>query len=434
MKLKEFEAKQLFEKAGIPISKGTLIRTLDDIPQFRGERLLKVQTLAGGRGKAGGVCLVKDAEEARRLASRFLNSTFMGEQITEVLLDEKIAVAKELYLGILFDTSLRQPVFIYSESGGMNIEELKQQHPEKIKLKKIIYHEGLTEKIIDELVKGSVLPPKVIPLVREAMKKAYLCFTRFDCRMLEINPLVVTAKSKESQSHSFLGNEIVAVDAVAVLDDEARFRWEIPFPERTNNRPVTEREAAAHLIDKEDYRGVAGKTFVELEGNIAILTSGGGASMTLLDALVAYGGKPANFTEYSGNPPTEKVEKLTRIVLSKENLSGLLVAGVIANFTNIAETLRGVLNVLIEVKPDFPIVIRRAGPHDEEAKAMLLEAKEKYSLDIHYYDEKIPLTQAAKLMVELSEQYRQKKAGMRSAVMRKELVRKKKAAKGGKAA
>lgn len=395
MKLKEFEAKQLFEKVGIPVSRGILVSKLDDIPYFREERLLKVQTLAGGRGKAGGVCLVKNAEEARKLASRFLHSTFMGENITEILLDEKIGIAKELYVGVLFDTSLRQPVIIYSESGGINIEEFKKKNSEKIKVKEITYHQGLTEGEINELTKDSTLLPTVILKVREVMKKAYACFTRFDCRMLEINPLVITTK-----------NEVVAVDAVIVLDDEARFRWEIPFPERTNNRPVTKREAAAHLIDKEDYRGVAGKTFVDLDGDIAILTSGGGATMTIMDALVEYGGKPANFTEYSGNPPTEKVEQLTKIVLDKKNLSGLLVAGVIANFTNIAETLRGVLNVLIEVKPDFPIVIRRAGPHDEEAKAMLLEAKQKYGLDIHYYDEKVPLTQAAKLMVELSELYK----------------------------
>ncbi|MBI2102616.1 hypothetical protein HYT55_02155 [Candidatus Woesearchaeota archaeon] len=395
MKLKEFESKELFRRVDIPVSKGILIKSKDDIPPFREERLLKVQTLAGGRGKAGGVCLVRDAGEAEKFAARFLHSTFMSEQISEVLLDEKIEIKQELYLGILFDTSKRTPVFIYSESGGANIEELKQKNPEKIKLRELVYHAGLTEGDLDFLLSGSVLSQNVLKKVREVMKKAYLCFTRFDCTMMEINPLVVTTAS-----------DVVAVDAVAVLDDDAKFRWEMHFPERTHNRPVTPREAAAHLIDKDDYRGVAGKTFIDLDGDIAILTSGGGASMTLLDALVDYGGKPANFTEYSGNPPMEKVEKLTRIVLGRKGLSGLLVAGVIANFTNIAETLRGVLNVLIELKPDFPIVIRRAGPHDDEARAMLMEAKEKYGLNIHYYDEKILLTQAAKIMVELSEKYK----------------------------
>lgn len=398
MKLKEFEAKELFRRVDIPVSNGILIRDIADIPPFREERLLKVQTLAGGRGKAGGVCLVRGAGEAGKLAARFLHSTFMQEQISEILLDEKVEIKHELYIGILFDTSRRAPIFIYSESGGANIEELKRKHPDKIKLREIAYHAGLTGSDLDYLLSGSALAKSVLEKVREVMKKAYACFTRFDCTMMEINPLVVTS-----------AGGVMAVDAVAVLDDDAKFRWEISFPERTHNRPVTPREAAAHLIDKDDYRGVAGKTFIDLDGDIAILTSGGGASMTLLDALVDYGGRPANFTEYSGNPPMEKVEKLTRIVLDRKGLSGLLVAGVIANFTNIAETLRGVLNVLIELKPTFPIVIRRAGPHDDEARAMLMEAKEKYGLDIHYYDEKILLTQAAKIMVELSEKYKSEK-------------------------
>ncbi len=397
MKLKEFESKELFQKVDIPISNGLLIKNINDIPPFHDARLLKVQTLAGGRGKAGGVCLVRGADEARKLASRFLHSVFMDEQITEIVIDEKVEISKELYLGILFDTSKRLPVFIYSEVGGADIEELKRRDPAKIKLREIVYHRGLVEDDLSFLLNGSSLPSKIQEQVKDVMKKLYTCFTRFDCKMLEINPLVVTTQ-----------NDVVAVDAVAVLDDDARYRWEIPFVERTNNRPATKREAAAHLIDKDDYRGVAGKTFVDLDGDIAILTSGGGASMTLLDALVDYGGKPANFTEYSGNPPMEKVEKLTRVVLDREHLSGLLVAGVIANFTNIAETLRGVLNVLVEQKPKFPIVIRRAGPHDDEARAMLMEAKEKYGLDIHYYDEKISLTQAAKIMVDLSQQYKEK--------------------------
>ncbi len=400
MKLKEFEAKELFRRVGIPVSQGVLVTQNSDIPPFQEERLLKVQTLAGGRGKVGGVCVVRNAAEAKALASRFLHSSFMDEVITEVLIDEKVNIARELYLGLMFDTSRRAPAFIYSEHGGSDIEELKRRHPEKIIIREINYVRGLTDEDLQFLLKKSTLSPVVQQRVRAVISQLYQCFTRFDCKMLEINPLVVSSTET-----------VVAVDAVAVLDDDAKFRWEIPFADRTNNRPVTAREAAAHLIDKDDHRGVAGKTFVDLTGDIAILTSGGGASMTLLDALVDYGGKPANFTEYSGNPPLEKVEKLTRVVLDRPGLSGLLVAGVIANFTNIVETLRGVLNVLIEKKPDFPIVIRRAGPHDDEAREMLVAAKKEYNLDIHYFDEKILLTQAAKIMVDLAQKYRQQKRG-----------------------
>ncbi|MBU1644230.1 MAG: ATP-grasp domain-containing protein [Nanoarchaeota archaeon] len=387
MKLKEFEAKQLFEEVGIPISKGILVSTVDDVPHFNQELLLKVQTMAGSRGKAGGIVTVKSQDEAKEVASSFLNKIFLNEMITEVLLDEKIEISKELYLGIMFDTSKRTPVLIFSEEGGIDIEALKKNNPEKIVLMEIDYLEGLDEEGIGKITSDERL--------KEIMKKLYSCFVKFDCKMLEINPLVVTTE-----------NNLVAVDAVAVLDDDANYRREISFSERTDNRKATSREVAARMIDKDDYRGVAGKTFLDLEGDIAILTSGGGASMTLMDALVEYGGRPANFTEYSGNPPAEKVEKLTRVVLDRKNLSGLLVAGVIANFTNIAETLGGILTVLKEQKPDFPIVIRRAGPHDEEAREMLMKAKEEYGLDIHFYDEKIPLTKAVEIMVDLSNEYK----------------------------
>lgn len=388
MKLKEFEAKQLLQDVGIATSQGIVIRSPDEIPFFDKPRLLKVQTLAGGRGKAGGIKVVADAEEAKKVAQDFLGTNFLNEEITEIILDQKVEIKQELYLGILFDTSQKCPVLIFSEEGGVDIEQLKQRKPEKISIREIDYLQGITPSILQK-----------IPLyLHKTVCQLYTCFIQFDCTMIEINPLVVTPD-----------NQIFAVDAVTVLDDDAHFRRKISFPERTDNRKATAREIAAREIDKTDYRGVAGKTFLDLDGDIALLTSGGGASMTLMDALVELQGKPANFTEYSGNPPQEKVEKLARIVLAKKNLSGLLVAGVIANFTNIAETLQGVVTVLKEVKPDFPIVIRRAGPHDEEARKIVLQVKADYNLDLHYYDEKIPLTKAAEIMVDLSTRYKSKK-------------------------
>lgn len=384
MKLKEYEAKKLLQEAGIAVSEGLLISDIEQIPDFQEQRIIKVQTLAGGRGKAGGIITVNDSKEAKEVSCKFLGKTFLDEEINELLLDEKITIEKELYLGIIFDTSKKCPLLIFSWQGGVDIERLKENNPEEIIIKEIDYLQGIDLDVLRDF-----------PLfLYDCIQKLYACFVRFDCKVIEINPLVL------------INNNLVAVDAVAVLDDDAHFRREISFPERTSNRHATPREIAAREIDKNDYRGVAGKTFLELDGDIAILTSGGGASMALMDALLESGGAAANFTEYSGNPSSEKVEKLTRIVLEKENLSGLLVAGVIANFTNIAETLQGVVNVLKALKPPFPIVIRRAGPDDDKAKAILQKAKEEYGLDIHFFDENVPLTKAAEIMVELSNKYK----------------------------
>lgn len=395
MKLKEFEARKLLEAVGIPLSFSVVISNIGEIVPFTGERLIKVQTIAGSRGKAGGIVKVGNKEEAGEVASKFLGKTFLEEEISEVLLDEKIDIVQELYLGILFDRSKRCPVLLFSECGGVNIEEL---HLEKLLRLEIDYVDGLQKEQVGAFLEKISLSEGVKNQLIDVIIKLYDCFVRFDCRMIEINPLVINSASR-----------LIAVDAVAVLDDDARFRWEINFPERTDNRKATIREIAARQIDRDDHRGVAGKTFIDLDGDIAILTSGGGASMTLMDALISYGGKPANFTEYSGNPLREKVEKLTRIVLDREGLSGLLIAGVVANFTNIFETLQGVLDVLKEKRPDFPIVIRRAGPHDQEAKEAILKARDEFGLDIHYFDEQMPMTKAVEVMVNQSNRYKEKK-------------------------
>ena len=396
MKLKEYEAKKLLEAVEIPTSKGTLITSIDQIPEFQNKKIAKVQTIANGRGKAGGIKVVANKKETITFVEQFLGKEFLKENITEILLDEKIDITKELYLGILFDTSKRTPILVFSKEGGVDIEETQKNNSNKILKVDIEYLEWITPEKIELITSQLSYSEKIINQIREIITKLYSCFVQFDCKMIEINPLVITSN-----------DDLIAVDCVAVLDDDAKFRRKIEFPERTDNRKKTEREIAANKIDENDHKGVAGKTFIDLDGDIGVLTVGGGASMTLMDTLIKCGGKPANFTEYSGDPSREKVEKLTRIVLEKENLSGLLIAGVIANFTNIKETLQGTVNVLIERKTPFPVVIRRAGPHDEEAKIMLKETIKKYGLDIHYYDENIPMTKAAEIMVELSNKYKE---------------------------
>ena len=216
---------------------------------------------------------------------------------------------------------------------------------------------------------------------------------------MEINPLV---KTKEGLW--------VALDAKIKLDDTALKRheeWQFP-PRSVPGYSPSQREIEAKKIDESDYRGTAGSAYFDLEGDIAVLASGGGASLTAMDALLKAGGKPANYTEYSGNPPKEKVTKLTKIVLSKPNLHGLWVVGAVANFTDIYETLSGFIEGFrqaqneLRTKFDFPIVIRRGGPRDKEAFEMLREVKD---FDLHLYGEETSITESAKIMAELAEKY-----------------------------
>jgi succinyl-CoA synthetase beta subunit len=213
-----------------------------------------------------------------------------------------------------------------------------------------------------------------------------------DARVVEINPLVKT-----------VDGQWYAADAKVALDDDAFFRhpeWKDLEPRTSLPRPPTEREIAAAKIDEGEayYRGTANK-YIELDGDIAILFSGGGASIANMDALIKAGGKPANYTEYSGNPPREKVAALAKVVLSKPGLKGLWIAGGVANFTNVAETFQGIVDALDELKPSYPIVVRRAGPNEEEGMRIMKECGERNGLNIKLFDKETSMSETAGVLM-----------------------------------
>jgi len=247
--------------------------------------------------------------------------------------------------------------------------------------------EEFTLKKAQEIAKKAGLSEKV----GKIMLNLFKCFKKFDCRIAEINPLVETNSG-----------DMIAADAKVVLDDDGLFRHsDLIFPPRTvTGKQLTKIEEEARQIDKEDHRGTAGSSFIELDGDIAILASGGGASITCVDALIGYGGKPANYVEYSGNPPKAKVKRLTEVTLSKPGIKGCWIVGGRANFTDIYATLEGVAEALVDLKPTYPIVVRRAGPRDKEAFEMLKELGEKYGWDIQLFGDETPMTVTAKTMID----------------------------------
>ncbi|MBI2599651.1 hypothetical protein HYW43_01885, partial [Candidatus Daviesbacteria bacterium] len=237
---------------------------------------------------------------------------------------------------------------------------------------------------------GENVPAEVV----ETAKKLWEVFIKYDLELAEINPLVIDKNAK-----------VWALDSKVILDDDADFRREIKFAERNLfGRPSTEAEIEARKIDEGDHRGTAGSVYWDLDGDIAVIAAGGGGSIVNMDALLAFGGKPANYTEHSGNPPREKLKRLTKIVLSKPNLKGCWFVGGTANFTDIYETLMGFVEGLREIspKPKFPIVIRRGGPKDKEAFEALKEIGKKEGFDFHIFGRETPMTKTAKTMVELA--------------------------------
>lgn len=370
MILFEFEGKDLLKKYGINIPNSQLISSLSEKIEIQTPFVVKAQVLSGKRKDAGGI-----GDKVEDILGKVINN----EKVESVLVEEKVSFEEECYVSISYDTNTRGPVVTYSETGGTGIEERGANiFPIDILSSEVDYPSDLV--ISDE--------------IKNFISSLFKLFLEEDATLVEVNPLVVS------------NNKLIALDAKINLDDTAASRHkERNYPPRSApGHTPTKGEIEAKKIDEDDYRGTAGSTYFDLPGDIAILASGGGASLTAMDALIKEGGHPANFTEYSGNPPKEKVSKLTQIVLNKEGINGLWVVGAIANFTNIYETLSGFLEALRSVnpKPKFPILIRRGGPHDVEAFAMLRDV---HDFDLHLYGEEVSISESAKLMVDLAKKY-----------------------------
>ena len=390
MKLYEFEGHKIFKKAGIASPFFVVVSNLDEVDlavkRIGFPMVAKLQVLSGKRGKNGGVKVCKNEKELTDFCKEFFGKEFLGEQIRFIELCSFVDIANENYISITYDTTLKIPFLMFSKKGGIDIEEVDNGDIVRVDIDPFF---GPDEK---ELI------GKDIPV--EFAMRLWDAFSKYDCRLIEVNPLAVTK----------LG-DYVALDAKVILDDAGLSRHkDLDVLQKGAAGAVpTERELKAREIDENDYRGTAGSRFIEFDGDIAILASGGGASLLVMDALFENGGMPANYTEYSGNPPREKVEKLTEIALSRAGLSGCLVAGAVANFTDIFETLSGFVDGLKKVKPkpNYPIVIRRGGPRLEEAYEMIGAFAKKEKFDIHLFGPETPISVACQKMVELSMQYKQ---------------------------
>ena len=376
MLLYEFEGKNLFKSCGINIPASQLVGVSDKSDEIRVKAplVLKAQTLSGKRAEAGGIVKVTENKDLGIKIKELFGREINGEKVERILVEEAVEIEKEYYLSFSYSTETRGPVLSFGE-GGTGAEE-----------------KGAKTFPVD-ILKG--YSGENVPFeLRDTAIKLWEVFTKYDCELAEINPLVIDKNGK-----------VWALDAKVILDDDADFRREEKFPERNLfGRAPTEREIEARKIDKGDHRGTAGSVYWDLPGDIAVLAAGGGGSVVNMDALIALGGKPADYTEHSGNPPREKLKKLTKILLSKPGLKGLWIVGGTANFTDIYETLMGVVEGLREVtpKPEFPIVIRRGGPNDKKAFEELKVIGEKEGFDFHIFGRETPMTETAKTMVDLA--------------------------------
>lgn len=418
MKLFEFEGHSLLKRAGIASPFFVVCKNITEVKKardkFKFPLMAKVQVLSGRRGKSGGVVEIKREAQLLDFAKEHFGKEFpsahwvnsgqvvsggasVGKKVRFITLVQKVDFKAQYYISITYDTVKRVPSVIFSEHGGVEVEEQAD--------------ENIIRTDIDPVIGPQKAQFKKWPVDIDFMGKLWKVFVESDARLVEINPLVKTEEGS-----------LIALDAKIVLDDNGFSRHEDidVLPKGVVSSEPTARELEAKKIDEADYRGSAGSAFIEMDGDIAIMASGGGASLLVMDSLIAAGGSPANYTEYSGNPSRDKVEKLTRVVLSKSGLCGCLVAGAIANFTDIFETLSGFAAGLksIKPKPTYPIVIRRGGPRQEEAYKMLQGLAKKEGFQLYLYGPDTPISVAAKEMVRFSEEYksRNSKSGVRNKV------------------
>jgi len=372
MKLQEHEAKNILEKNGLKTPEKGLTEEEE-------EYVVKAQVFSNNRKEKGGIRFAKNRSEAEAEKQEMIGGRIDTEEIKDVLVEEKIDLTEEYYVSFIYDTDSRKPAMIFSRDGGTGIED---REGSKLPL------EDDSQFRFRQFLKGKGFEGKELVKLAGTLHKLFQAFLEEDARLLEVNPLART------------GDGYIVLDAMMDLDDDANYRHDRDLPDRSDlGREKTDREVKAEKIDEDDHRGVAGK-YTELDGDIGMMLAGGGASLTNMDALIEYGGEPANYTEYGGNPPTEKVYRLSKVIMSKD-LDGLWHVGGTANNTDILRTMEGFIQALEEERPEYPIVIRRDGPHADEAFELLREKREELDINMKLYRNDTPMTQTAEVLMEM---------------------------------
>ena len=390
MKLFEFEGKSLFKQYEIKIPEGIVVSEMVEIggAKISYPVMIKAQLLSGKRGKRGLIKKVEKESELKAIIEGWLGLKVNGEEIKSVLVERVVDVVQELFVSITYSTRTRSPLLLVAK-GGIEVESQASvvEMPLKVGMEiPPIKLEGETLETEDEKDK-ELLEAKIWKVVQSL----WTLFQEKDLFLAEINPLVVTSS-----------NQVIALDAKVVTDDAAEFRQKWELPERNMlGRDKSWAEIEAEKIDAQDHRGVVGRVYLDLEGDIGVIAAGGGASLVAMDALVGFGLKPANYTEFSGNPPKGKVKRLTEIVLAKKRLKGAILVGGKANFTDQVETLSGFLEALHEIVPDYPIVVRRDGPGMNEAKEMLEKAALENNWKIKVFDASVPIVESVRILVDM---------------------------------
>jgi len=356
VKLHEYQSKRIFAEYGVPIPQGDVVTSpaeaRDIAKQLGSAVVIKSQVLVGGRGKAGGIKLARDPDEAEELAKQILGMEIKGLVVDKVLVDQAADIKEEIYVGIVIDRARQQPVIIASAEGGVEIEDVAKTNPEAIIRLPVDPHVGLMDYQARDLAFDLGLRRAFINQFVRILQGLYRVFVNCDASLAEINPLVITGEEK-----------LVAVDGKIVLDDNALFR----HPDLAELRDVQEESAP------EREARLAGLSYVKLDGEIGCMVNGAGLAMATMDIIKQYGGEPANFLDIGGGAKADKVAAALRIILSDPKVKAVMF-NIFGGITRCDEVARGILEALQSVETGVPMVARLVGTNEEEGRQILAEA------------------------------------------------------------
>ncbi|MCC7036217.1 MAG: ADP-forming succinate--CoA ligase subunit beta [Alphaproteobacteria bacterium] len=364
MNIHEYQAKELLKARGVPVLKGGVAYTAEEAVEVAKKLpgpiyVVKAQIHAGGRGKGGGVKVVKSLDDVREAAKKMIGMQLVthqtgpqGQEVRRIYVEEGCDIARELYLGILIDRATSQVTIMSSTEGGMDIEEVAEKHPEKIVKTVIDPAIGFQSFQGRQIAFSLGLEGKQVGKCVEVVSAMYNAFVALDCSIVEINPLVVTKTG-----------DVLPLDAKFNFDDNAMFR----------HKDVEELRDIAEEDPSEKRAKDAEISYVKLTGNIGCMVNGAGLAMATMDIIRLYGGDPANFLDVGGGATKERVAEAFRIILSDPNVEGILVNifGGIMRCDVIAE---GIITAAKELGLTMPLVVRLEGTNVEKGKKLLKES------------------------------------------------------------
>src|SRR3954449_2134974 len=356
MDLLEYQGKQLFARHGIPVPDGRPARTVDEAVSAAKEVgfpcAIKAQVKIGGRGKAGGIKIAADEDEAREYAGAILGMDIKGFTVHELWIEGASQIESEYYASIVFDRGAKAPLIMLSTQGGMDIEEVAETNPTAIATLHVDPLLGFQDFHGRRLAFDAGVDADLVRPVGAFLHQLYGTFVAEEAMLVEVNPLIVTPE-----------RTVAALDAKVTLDDNALFR----HPDNAQLRDPSDEDPQEQMAKER------GLTFVKLDGDIGILGNGAGLVMSTLDVVAQYGGQPANFLDAGGGSKAEAITSAVEVILSNDKVKAVLF-NIFGGITRGDEVAKGLVEAFNQIKPTVPFVVRLDGTNDQEGRALLAEA------------------------------------------------------------